>query len=80
MKDDEYVTSGWHYCFGWLRRPELDDENGYAYEEPDGDLIFTKRIGHSARVYLDCWRDSDTKERYLTFTRLPIKCWAKASK
>ena len=57
---DERISSGWHYNYGWLRRPELDDENGYAYEEMDGDLIYTKRIGHSVRVYLDCWRDAKT--------------------
>jgi hypothetical protein len=77
---DKYISSGWHYRYGWLRRPELDDANGYAYEEPDGDLIFSSRVNHSVRAYLDCWHDADTGERYLTFTRLPTKCWAKASK
>ncbi len=80
MTDDTYVSSGWHYKYGWLRRPELDDENGYAYEEADGDLIFTRRITHAVRAYLDCWIDSETGKKYLTFTRLPHKCWAKASK
>jgi hypothetical protein len=80
MTDDTYVSSGWHYNYGWLRRPELDDANGYAYEEADGDLIFTNRITHSVRAYLDCWRDAKTGERYLMFTRLPIERWAKASK
>lgn len=74
------ITSGWHYTFGWLRRPELDDANGYCYEEPDGDLIFTARISHQVRAYLDCWEDTRTGERYLAFTRLPTRKWARASK
>jgi hypothetical protein len=80
MPDDKYISSGWHYRYGWLRRPELDDQNGYCYEEADGDLIFTKNIVHSIRVYLDCWRDGETGVKYLTFTRLPVKQWERASK
>ena len=80
MADDTYVSSGWHYNYGWLRRPELDDENGYAYEEADGDLIFSSRVCHVVRAYLDCWKDSESGEKYLTFTRQPVSMWAKASK
>lgn len=74
------IKSGWHYTFGWLRRPELDDANGYCYEQPDGDLIFTGSILHSVRLYLDCLEDCVTGERYVAFTRLPARRWAKASK
>jgi len=74
------IKSGWHYTFGWLRRPELDDANGYCYEQPDGDLIFTDNILHSVRLYLDCLEDCVTGERYVAFTRLPARRWAKASK
>ena len=29
--------------FGWLRRPELDETSGRAWEKPDGDVVFHPR-------------------------------------
>ena len=37
------VRSGWHWTFGYLRRPELDtDAQGYVYEAPGGALVRTR--------------------------------------
>jgi hypothetical protein len=69
---DKYIKSGWHWSFGWLRRPELDDEIGYCFEDGEGDLIFSQRTDHKLVCYLDCYEDSNTKERYLTMNRDPI--------
>lgn len=64
----ELVMSGWHWRFGWLRRPELDSTVGFCYEEPDGDLIFTPRKDHFRVCYLDVWRDEHGK-KYLAFNK-----------
>lgn len=36
-KHPKIVRCGFHNTFGWLRRPELDNRDGYCYEAPDGD-------------------------------------------
>lgn len=59
---DELVRHGWHWSFGWLRRPELDAHSMYCYETPDGDQIFCRG---RYRVYLDCRKDEDTQELYV---------------
>jgi hypothetical protein len=69
---DKWIKSGWHWSFGWLRRQELDDENGYCFEDGDGDLIFTQRKDHHLVCYLDCWEDSVSHERYLTMNPEPV--------
>ena len=69
---DKWIKSGWHWSFGWLRRQELDDENGYCFEDGDGDLIFTQRRDHHLVCYLDCWEDSVSHERYLTMNPEPV--------
>jgi hypothetical protein len=66
---DRFIKSGWHWSFGWLRRPELDDENGYCFEDGEGDLIFSPRKDHHLVCYLDCYEDSTTRERYLTMNQ-----------
>mgnify|MGYP003351413551 FL=1 len=68
---DKLIVTGFHYSFGWLRRPELDDENGYCYEQPDGDLVFTNDPRRKRASLLNCWEDRLTKERYLTFSPVP---------
>jgi hypothetical protein len=75
---DQIVDGGWHWSFGWLRRPELDDENGYCYEEPDGDLVYSGRPCHKRAMYLDVRLDDSTGERYLCLARLPRTPRAKA--
>ena len=66
---DELISTGWHWSYGWLRRPDLDEDHGYCYEEPDGDLVFTARRGHSVACYLECREDRESGERYLCFSR-----------
>jgi len=75
---DQIVDGGWHWTFGWLRRPEMDDENGYCYEEPDGDLVYSGRPCHKRAMYLDVRLDQGTGERYLCLARLPRSPRAKA--
>ena len=66
---DEVVSRGWHWSYGWLRRPDMDDENGYCYEEPDGDLIFTARKDHRTVCFLECREDERSGEKYLCFSK-----------
>ena len=75
IEDHKYICSGWHWSFGWLRRPELDEHYGYCYEDGDGDLIYSPKKRHSKSVYLDCFEDT-TGERYLTFSKIPRPNWS----
>lgn len=68
---DIVVKHGWHWTFGWLRRPDRDDSNGYCYEAADGDLIFTKARHHKDQLYLDCRKDEDTNENYICISPVP---------
>jgi len=68
---DKLISSGWHWQYGWMRRPELDDANGYCYEEPDGDLVFTAHLRHRKALRLACFRSEDLKENYLTISHVP---------
>lgn len=72
MKNHTFLKSGWHWQFGWLRRPGEDCEHGYCYEAPDGDMIFSGRPDHKKLLFLDCYRDDETDERYLCFNKLPV--------
>jgi hypothetical protein len=69
---DIYVKSGWHWSFGWMRRREMDSEDGYCYEDGDGDLIFTARPDHHLVCYLDVYEDFRTGEKYLCLNPDPI--------
>lgn len=71
--DDTLVSSGWHWEYGWLRRPELDDANGYCYEDPDGNLVFTHSLRCRKAMRLSCWEDAETGERYLAISHVPCK-------
>jgi hypothetical protein len=66
-RDDIVVSYGWHNTYGWLRRCEMDNVYGYCYEDPDGDLIYTRDRRHKSRAYLQCNRDRETGEKYLIF-------------
>jgi hypothetical protein len=68
---DKIVCSGWHWSFGWLRRPELDQDGMFAYEDGDGDLVFSKEAHHQHGLYLACLQDSKTNEKYLTISQAP---------
>jgi len=68
---DKILCSGWHWSFGWLRRPEIDEDGMFAYEDGDGDLIYSENPCHKHGAYLACLQDEQTKERYLTFSFVP---------
>jgi hypothetical protein len=63
--NDKVIRSGWHWQFGWLRRRDLDDDNGYCYEEPDGDLLYFRDSENKNMVYLDQRLDHRTGSPYL---------------
>ena len=71
MTDDTLISSGWHWQYGWMRRPELDDNNGYCYEEPDGNLVFTPLLRHRKAMRLACWFDHELQENYLVISHVP---------
>lgn len=70
MSEDKIIKIVWHWQIGWLRRPEMDDENGYCYEEPDGDLVYTRDNRHKKVVRLVVWRQPDGK-LYTTISTAP---------
>ena len=70
---------GWHWTYGYLRRPELDQimvtseglkEPCYCYEEPDGDQVYSPYKSHKKRAHMVCRKDEETGEKYLSFSRL----------
>ena len=74
MTEDLLVSEGWHWSFGWLRRPELDtmtpngdplDEEHYCYETPEGDLVFSPFKHHKKKLRLGLYVETDTGERYV---------------
>lgn len=74
--NDSLIRHGWHWNFGFLRRPERDNEEGYrgfCYEAPDGDMIYTERSDHETICFLNEWLDGDTGEKYLTLDPRPTK-------
>jgi hypothetical protein len=77
---DKYIKSGWHWSFAWLRRPELDEDFGYCYEDGDGDLIYSERADHQLVCYLDCYQDHNSGEKYLTMNPNPISAIVAAEK
>ena len=62
---------GWHWSFGLLRRPEMDQKGMYCYEHPDGDLIFSQRPEHRCQMYMDSRMDEDEGEEYICLAPLP---------
>ena len=66
---DEWLSHGWHWSYGWLRRIDMDNDGGYrgfCYEAPDGDMIYTQRRDHRLICFFEQWRDRETGEVYLT--------------
>lgn len=66
---DEWLAHGWHWSFGWLRRPDMDDYgdfSGFCYESPDGNLMYTRDRDHRLICFLEKWRDRQTGETYFT--------------
>jgi len=68
---DKIVKHGWHWSFGWLRRPEHDQDDMYCYEQPDGDLVLTNHPAHKIAIYLDCRMDEETGDVYTCLARIP---------
>lgn len=69
QKADKRISVGWHWTYGFLRRPESDEVFGYAYEGPDGDMIYIPNPEASKRVMLECRVCSTTGERYVCLYR-----------
>jgi hypothetical protein len=68
---DPIIKHGWHWSFGWLRRPEMDQQGMYCYEEPDGDLVLSAQPAHERAIYLDCREDLKTGKRYTCISHIP---------
>jgi hypothetical protein len=48
-----YQSTGPHWTYGWLRRTELDSAtDGYCYEAPDGELIYSRQEDHEEVMIL----------------------------
>lgn len=71
MSGDKLIGTVWHWQVGWLRRPELDNEDGYCYEEPDGDLVYTGFRLHRKVARLNIWEEPDG-DRYTTLSKAPL--------
>jgi hypothetical protein len=70
---DYFVSDGWHWSYGILRRSDLDQPYGYCYEMPDGDQVFTPRIHHHKQAFFTCLEDAKTGEKYLTLIPSEVK-------
>jgi hypothetical protein len=69
---DDVISKGWHWSYGWLRRPEMDVSHaGYVYEDGDGTLMIFKDYSRRRAVYLECCRDSKSGELYLKVGKQP---------
>lgn len=74
--NDRLISIGWHWNYGFLRRKELDNSEGYrgfCYEYPDGDMIYTEREDHEWICFINEWYDPDKDEKYLTLDPRPTK-------
>lgn len=74
--EDRLISIGWHWNYGFLRRPEMDAKDGYSgfcYESPDGDMIYTERGDHDKICFFNEWLDGETHEKYLTLDPRPTK-------
>jgi hypothetical protein len=60
------VSTGYHHTYGWLRRPDKDKGFGFAYEHPNGQMVFSSNPQHRKRARMWHLRDIDTGEEYLT--------------
>jgi len=64
-----YLRSASYHTFGWLRRPEMDNElTGYCYVHPDGTQIFTCDPHHRFTLTLDVWVDDEAQELFCTIS------------
>lgn len=73
---DRLLSIGWHWNYGFLRRPEMDNRDGFrgfCYEHPDGDMIYSERGDHEKICFFNEWLDGETHEKYLTLDPRPTK-------
>jgi hypothetical protein len=55
-----FVGTAPYNSFGWLRRKVMDNkDDGYCYETPDGDLVYSKNPEHKFGARLEIWMDED---------------------
>ena len=73
MNHPKIIRTGYHNTFGWLRRSELDDDNGFCYEAPDGDLVFSGSAHHKNAMLLYELIDPETGDHYLV-DRVGLDC------
>lgn len=60
-----FQSTGPHWTYGWLRRTELDSaSDGFCYEAPNGDLVYSNQEDHEEIMILFEIIDGDG-ERYL---------------
>lgn len=69
VTEDRLISRGFHHQYGWLRRKELDGEEGYCYEQPDGDLVYSSYFCHRNKMVLQCKQDAKTGEKYLCLSQ-----------
>jgi hypothetical protein len=67
------VSTGLHHTYGWLRRPEKDRQFGFAYEHPNGRLIYSANPRHQKAARLWHLEDVNTGEEYLTMDEEAIR-------
>lgn len=82
IEHDRIISTGWHWTYGWLRRPSLDKAyNGFTYEDGDGNIMIFKNPVHRKAVYLECREDMSTGEKYICVSHVPRVCrWKKKRK
>lgn len=68
---ERVISTGWHWNYGWLRVPEKDEEYGFAYEQPCGEIVYSSYPFHRNRCKLECREIVETGEQYicLSFNR-----------
>jgi hypothetical protein len=54
----KFVGTAPYHTFGWMRRRVMDHPDyGYAYEMPEGDLVYTADSRHYYGLKLEIWID-----------------------
>jgi hypothetical protein len=75
VNEDPLISRGWHWTYGWLRMPTLDNAyNGYVYEDGDGSIMVFHQARFKKAVYLECRKDLLTGERYICVSHVPRVC------
>ena len=44
------ASTGYHHTYGWLRRPDKDEPFRFAYEHPNGRMIYSSNPMHQQRA------------------------------